>query len=102
MARVRRTSAPAGESRALVGGNRPGFVDRPTKNVHDATDRRVADREPRCRPPVSLTFMPRRRPSEDPMAIVRTIAVTQLLLDFEHQVVSHMSDSSALSSWSAL
>ncbi|EXI71376.1 MAG: hypothetical protein AW07_03708 [Candidatus Accumulibacter sp. SK-11] len=51
--------------------------------------------------PVLLTFMPRRSPSEEPMAIVRTMPSPSCCCTSKTRSVSHMSDSSALSSCSA-
>ncbi len=72
---------------ALVGLDRAGFVDRTAEHVHDAAQRGRAHRhrDRRCR--CSVTFMPRRRPSEEPMRDGAHDAVAELLLDFERQAL---------------
>jgi hypothetical protein len=69
----------------LVGGNRAGLVDRAPENVHDAADRCIADRHGDAGAGVvdlhataQAVGRPHGNRADDP--------VTQLLLDFEHQV----------------
>jgi hypothetical protein len=69
----------------LFGGNRPGFVDRPTENVHDATDRRIADRNRNAGAGV-VDLHAAAQAIGRPHGNRADDAVTQLLLDFEHQV----------------
>jgi hypothetical protein len=69
---ARRTSGPSGGwSGALRCRDRAGFVDRATQHVHDAAERAVPTGT-EMGLPVFFTFMPRRRPSEEPSAMVRT------------------------------
>ena len=59
------------DGHAILGGDRAGFVHRLAQHVHDAAQRSLPTGT-RIGAPVSPTAMPRRRPSVEPSAMVRT------------------------------
>ena len=73
-----------GARRSSIG---PALVDRAAEHVHDAAERRRRRPAPRSARRCSSTFMPRRRPSEEPSAMRAHDAVAELLLDLEREAL---------------
>ena len=75
--------------------DRAALVDRAAEHVHDAAEH-AGPTGTEIGAPVLRTFMPRRRPSEEPMRDGAHDAVAELLLDLEREAL--LGELAALSS----